>query len=215
MINKIFGNSYETAQKKNLKTNCSKPSFGMAYHLDSSTWNKTFDKLNEQTFISKIFEKIKIGDFSYAGKDGLYYKFKTSNGEFFYGRETKGMMSNLKFVPNNSKDTGFYIINNDSNPQASLEYKRLSTLLDSFISKKTSNKNTYNPQDIMPSNMFNSTITPKKNEVYQSMYLRDTTPRGLRGVMLDEKAARADKSQVTWDFPKSRAKVSDVFSAYA
>lgn len=181
MINKIYGSSI--TQNINSKNKKNEPSFGVAYHLDNASWFKTFDKPVEQDFISKAIKEIKSSRVTYLGSDGINYKFKTPNGEFSYVKESKGLMSNLKFVPSDSRDQGFYIIDNATSVEMSKKYKSLTDVFDSLIQKsRRSMANYYNPSDIRPNFQYGNSGA--------SNYLRDTTPKGLRNLEVQNRAQR-------------------------
>ncbi|MCQ2790040.1 MAG: hypothetical protein MJ229_06665 [bacterium] len=92
-------------------------SFGMAYDLKQ--WNKTFDNLTEDKFLNSITQKINTKSLKLTGKDSLSYKFNTPTGKLIYTPETKGLMANFKFIPNNDNEVGFYIIDNGVSPLTS------------------------------------------------------------------------------------------------
>lgn len=92
-------------------------SFGMAYDLNQ--WNKTFDNLTEDKFLNSITQKINTKSLKLTGKDSLSYNFNTPTGKLIYTPDTKGLMTNFKFIPNNEDEVGFYIINNGVSPLTS------------------------------------------------------------------------------------------------
>lgn len=184
MINRVCGNSPTVVANKNIKPKSMEPSFGVAYHIDTTPWYRSFDKTVEQDFISKAINEIKGSKVAYLGTDGIIYKFKTANGEFVYGKEAKGYMSNLKFIPNNNNE-GYYIIDNGASSETSRKYNALADVLDKLIQKsRTALSNYYDPRNIKP----NSHNTA--SSYYQQGYLRDNTPRGMRSAELQAKPAR-------------------------
>lgn len=86
-------------------------SFDMAYRIDNR-WNETFDSMKEKDFILGLIKKIKNGQVKYIGTDGVSQHFKGIDGDIYFTKETKQMMGNVKFVPRDPSDEGFYIIDN-------------------------------------------------------------------------------------------------------
>ncbi len=106
MINSI--NMY-TPSNNNAKRNSQ--NFGMAYRIDNR-WSEMFSQSKELEFLSALKHKANMGAVKYISNDGLTYRFKCQDGDILFMKEQKGLMSNVKFVPNKSDKEGFYIINN-------------------------------------------------------------------------------------------------------
>lgn len=114
------------------KTNT--PSFKMAYRIDNN-WSKSFDDFAEKNFIVDVIEKIKNKDLKLLGKNNFQYHFASNDGDLFYVKDSKGMMSNIKFIPKNLQKEGFYIIDDGRSSNGNL-YQRACEFLNNSIKNK-------------------------------------------------------------------------------
>lgn len=124
-----------------------KQSFGMAYRTDTR-WNEVFHVEKEHNFISTIANKAKNDLLKYTGFDGIAYHFKTFDGEVLYTKESKGMMSNIKFIPNHRAEEGFYIIDTNASKLES-PYSKLSKMLNEHIIQNRKKTQHHNPNKIL------------------------------------------------------------------
>lgn len=121
---------------KNIKKN--NQNFGMAYRIDNR-WYETFNSSKECEFISDIVDRAKSGSMKYVSSDGLTFRFKCPDGDVLFMKEHKGLMPNVKFIPNKTANQeGFYIINNGTSG-IDMQFKDMTRALNTVLKRDYQN----------------------------------------------------------------------------